>query len=96
MKKKSDENIIMGKRLKSWRLEKGVTVNEVASYVGVAPSTWREWENGRAISGLPYLKISQFFEVGLHEIFGISHTNQEILASLKEIEFGIKKIYNYL
>ena len=96
MKKRSQENIEMGGRLKALRLKRSASVDEVATAIQVAPSTWREWENGRAISGVPYIRMALFFKVGLHELFGISNPRIEIRDDLAKLEEIIQRIYSNL
>ena len=96
MKKTSQENTEMGKRLKALRLRKNATVDETAAAIEVAPSTLREWEKGRAISGLPYMKMAAFFNVGLYELFGIENSRNIIEEELQKLEDGIRRIYSCL
>lgn len=58
----------IGQRLKRLRLKSGLTITEAAQVLGVSPSTYREWEYGRAIRGEPYAKIAEAFHVTLSEL----------------------------
>lgn len=92
MRKTSNENLIFGQRLKALRLSRKLKADEVATQLGIAPSTYREWENGRAISGQPYVKMANIFRVGLHELMGISDPRTKTLDKLAEIEAIIQEI----
>lgn len=92
MKKISHENLIFGQRLKTLRLAEKLPVEVVANAIGVAPSTYREWENGRAVTGQPYVKMANLFKVGLHELMGISDPRSEVTAKLQELEKIIQEI----
>lgn len=72
-------------------------MEQIARLVGVATSTYREWENGRAISGQPYTKIAQALDVSLYQLFNLEDKRKnEITTNLKEIEQRIKEIRNIL
>ena len=45
-----------------------MTLKEVAPAIGVAVSTYREWEYGRVIKGEPYSALAGVFEVGVSEL----------------------------
>jgi transcriptional regulator with XRE-family HTH domain len=92
MKKTSTENLIFGQRLKALRIARKLKAEEVALLLGVAPSTYREWENGRAVTGQPYVEMANAFRVGIHELMGISDPRTKILCKLTEIEAIIQDI----
>lgn len=45
-----------------------LSAREVASRVGVSVSTYRDWENGRAIKGEPYTKLAEVLGVHVLEV----------------------------
>ncbi len=97
MKKRSPESDAFGKRLQRFRYEKNLSVADIASSVGVAPSTYREWELGRAITGLPYKALMSKFNVSPSELFGIEGAAQnEVLEKLRAIEKLILEIKSTL
>ena len=59
---------LIGPRIKRLREKKKLTVKEAAALIGVPLTTYREWENGRAIQGEPYTKIAEILDVGLLEL----------------------------
>lgn len=64
-----------------------MTADAVAAKSGVASSTYREWENGRAISGQPYIKLAEVLGVSLYALFGLNETERgEIYSRLMQIE----------
>lgn len=84
MEKKSETKETMAERLIRLRKAKGLKVSEVAKLIGVAPSTYREWEYGRAISGEPYMKLKEILGVSLEEL--ISGQQSDLKGAIKEIE----------
>ncbi len=72
-------------RLKKFRIASGLSQRAAAKGIGVAQSTYREWEYGRAISGSKhYPKIARTFNISLEELFGISKTPNESPSDLLE------------
>jgi transcriptional regulator with XRE-family HTH domain len=61
-----------GPRLNHFRKQRSLTVAEVARRIQVSESTYRDWENGRAIKGEPYIKLAGVFEISLNDLFGLS------------------------
>lgn len=93
MKKTCITNHELGKRLRSFRMEKGLSIEKVATQIGVATSTYREWESGRAITGNPYQKLASVLGVGVYQILGIEDTSKEELISyLNDLEACVAKI----
>ena len=58
----------LGDRLKRLRSENGLSVKQVADFLAIAPSTYREWENGRQIRGEPYGQLAKVFKVEVGEL----------------------------
>ncbi len=93
MKKSANENFELGQRLKFVRLQKNITIEEVAEQIGVAPSTYREWEKGRAITGNPYGKLCTVLGVSIYYILGIEDGASEALSTcIREMEKCIQKL----
>lgn len=80
----------IAKKLKTLRKKQQLSVVECADFVGVSTSTWRDWEQGRKISGEPYLRISQLFAVSLSELFGAKEGDMAI--QLKELQVGLEEL----
>lgn len=92
-KKKSEEIDRFGKSLRKLRHARQLSVMEVATYVGVSASTYRDWEQGRAITGLPYRKLGEKFDIPLTELFGIEGAaSWKILEKLRNIESLVAEI----
>lgn len=80
-------------RLRKYRTNKNLTIESTAKKLGVAVSTYREWELGRAIRGEPYLKMRDLFEVSLEELLtGSKPDNLRIVKEVSLIEEHIKNI----
>lgn len=79
-----------GKRLLRLRLQKDLSISEVAKRMEISPSTYREWEQGRQIKGEPYEKLARLFGVSLSEL--LTGKKPELEIYLEEIERSIKNI----
>ncbi len=87
----------LGARLRFLRAKRNLPVQYVADFVGVAPSTYREWEEGRAIRGEPYDKLREVFGVSWAELMtGVEIDPHGILQRLNEIEEHVKRIRDLL
>lgn len=79
--------------LKNLRVNKGLSVKEMATKLEVAPSTYREWEYGRKIQGEPYPKIAEILNVSLDKLFGRKQIKvKDVLNSLEEIKNKIDEV----
>lgn len=66
---------------------------EAALALSVSPSTYREWEYGRAIRGEPYAKIAQIFHVTLSELLlGEKHSRNRAWDLAEAIEDTFRKL----
>ena len=86
----------LSERLRRLRARKSMSVAEVARAIGVAPSTYREWEEGRQIKGEPYQKLAELYGVTLSEVVIGSGGKMSILDDLREIENAVKRIRTHL
>lgn len=84
MKKIDPENIELGKRLRRFRTEKRLTIEVVSKQIGVAPSTYREWESGRAITGNPYAELAVALGVSVYQILGIEDRSRDAINKYVE------------
>jgi transcriptional regulator with XRE-family HTH domain len=83
----------LGARLRQLRLAKGLTVVEVAERVGVATSTYREWEYGRAIRGEPYLKLCEVLGVTVWELIsGSKVVRSKALREIDKLEYHLQQL----
>lgn len=83
-------------RLRLLRKQRGLTIKQVAGFVGVPLSTYREWEYGRAIQGEPYVKIAEVLSVSLSELMTGRKEHSEVLAELEQIEKHVKNLWRIL
>lgn len=74
-----DEFLEFGKRLKKLRETKNISTKQIAEALDVPVTTYREWENGRAIRGLPYVKIAKFYKISLTELMTGQKPNKNLL-----------------
>lgn len=79
----------ISKKLKFHRLRLNLTVKECAEAIQVSPSTYRDWENGRAISGEPYLKMADLFGIGLYEL--LSENTPKKQTAVHELEIKLSE-----
>ena len=87
----------MGNHLKKLRLRAGVSVSEVAKRIGVAASTYREWEYGRSIKGEPYVELARVLGVTLTELMiGERPSADRFLKELDELGEKVKTLKNNL
>ena len=56
--------------LQTLRKKKGVTQEQLASYLGVSPQAVSKWENGSYPEGDLLPKISEYFEVSISYLYG--------------------------
>lgn len=82
------DNNSVGAKISNRRKDLGYSVKKVASEIGISESTYRDWENGRKISGEPYEKIAKALNMPILELV----TNQGI--RITEIEKEIKNLIN--
>ena len=80
----------LGERLKALRVTQGLSINEVAKIIGVAESTYRDWEYGRQIMGEPYEKLAKAFNTSLS--FLMTGEPHEIASELEKIERIIRAL----
>ena len=97
IKKREDINIQFGKRLRELRVQQNLSAEQVARMTGVVISTYREWENGRAITGQPYIQMATALRVSVYQLFGIEDTRKDEIASkLNKIDYLLQEIRNIL
>jgi len=71
-------------QIKKQREKMKMSIVDCAAKIGVSQSTYRDWENGRSISGEPYLQMAALFRISLSEFFGLEEDNLAI--ELKKLE----------
>ena len=87
----SKENLAA--RLRRLRLNKRITAAEMARLIGVAPTTYREWEKSRGLSLPPFQKISQVLAISVTELISGEKPNMQVhLESLEQIEKLLREL----
>jgi transcriptional regulator with XRE-family HTH domain len=85
------ENI--GNRLKRFRLKLGLSQLQAAQMIGVAASTYRDWEYGKRIKGEPYPAIAKIFGVSISQLLtGNPSLGDELLLQATELERIVDKL----
>jgi transcriptional regulator with XRE-family HTH domain len=80
-----------GHRLRRLRVERSLSIEDVARGLEVSSSTYREWENGRSIRGEPYVKMRDLFQVSLEELMtGKGGDSSKALAEVDALEKHVK------
>lgn len=83
----------IGDRLRVYRHQRDLKPKDVAKAVGVAVTTYREWENGRRISGEPYLALAKLFQIPVAELLsGEPIPNSRAFDQLENIESLLKNL----
>lgn len=77
-------------RLRELRDQRRLSVKDVAQSLGVAESTYRDWEYGRQIKGEPYAKLAQFYNVSLKWL--LTGEREGLERDLEELEILVRRI----
>lgn len=78
------------KRLKRLRTKRNLSASELAKLIGVAQSTYSDWENGKGLRIPPYQSISQVLAISVTEL--ITGELPSIESTLKELESLEKRL----
>jgi transcriptional regulator with XRE-family HTH domain len=70
----------ISEKMKKYRISLNLKANEAAQRIGVAESTYRDWENGRKIQGEPYQLIADALDISILELLGIETTKFNKIA----------------
>ena len=82
----------LGSRLRQIRNKQGLSASDVAAALGVSASTYREWENGRAIRGEPYVKLAKILQISLTELLtGEMTESSQVLSEFLNLEKQLLK-----
>ena len=83
--------------MKKLRVQSGLSAKSLALTIGVAVSTYREWENCRAVSGQPYKKISVVLNLSVSELLGFEdYSKTEIITRLNLIRKALNDVQTLL
>ena len=71
-------NIYFGENLKRFRLEKNLTQEKLADFLGVSFQSISKWERGDTYPDITMLpSIASFFNVSVDEILGVNKAKEE-------------------
>lgn len=80
-------------RLKRLREAKNLSASQMAKLIDVAPTTYREWEYGRAMKFPPFLKISRVLAISVTELVtGELVTPGSTARELEDIEARLREL----
>ena len=80
-------------RLVKMRKFRNLSAKEVADFIEVPASTYRDWENGKGLRIPPYQKISQLLNVSLSELItGERSELSKTIRLLEELEEKMREI----
>jgi transcriptional regulator with XRE-family HTH domain len=80
-------------RLKRLRIQRKLSMKELAEAIQVPLSTYREWEYGRAIQGEPYLALAEVLQVTVKELLsGESKEEDQIRKALYKVERALEDL----
>jgi len=66
-----DENILIGKKLRYYRLIKGISQVQTAEYLGITFQQVQKYESGKNRISLPTAKkVCELYNISLDELFG--------------------------
>lgn len=82
----------LSERLKHFRELRGFSASEMARLIGVAQSTYSDWENGKGLRLPPFQQISQVLAISVTELVTGQRTATGELLS--EIEFVEEKLHS--
>jgi transcriptional regulator with XRE-family HTH domain len=80
-------------RLRTLRARCGLTAAELSKKIGVPPTTYRQWESGRAIRGMHYVRLAKALNVTLSELItGEAPKAGGLLLRIETIESQLRKL----
>lgn len=80
----------LGSKVRALRLEKRMTIKEVAQGLGVSASTYRDWEYGRKIPAEHLQRLASVFQVSTDELIGTKFAaGSELMEAISCIEKGL-------
>jgi transcriptional regulator with XRE-family HTH domain len=83
----------LNERLRRLREERNLSAVDVAKLIGVAQTTYRDWENGKGLKLPPYLAISRLFAISVTELVtGERPDIQNHLDDLRDLEKRLTEI----
>ena len=97
MKKTNENSVKFGQRLQALRIRAKKSAAQVAHEIGVAPSTYRDWELGRAITGQPYMALSKSLNASIRDLFEeVDPQVSQLTEKLQAIEELVRELRQML
>jgi transcriptional regulator with XRE-family HTH domain len=67
------KEINIAKKITTKRKEKGITQDELASYIGISKASVSKWETGQSYPDITFLpQLAAYFNISMDELFGYS------------------------
>ncbi|MEE0264644.1 MAG: helix-turn-helix transcriptional regulator, partial [Acutalibacteraceae bacterium] len=66
---------VVGKQIKKYRIEKGITQEQLGQLVGVTTQAVSKWERGGTPDAELLPKLSQVLSVSIDSLFGLGEEN---------------------
>ena len=83
----------LNSRLRRLRKSRNISATEMARRIEVPPSTYRDWESGRAAKFPPLLQISQVLAISVTELVtGQVEPTPQVLEEIEQIEKKLREI----
>lgn len=71
-------NLKIGENIKTFRTQKNITQEELATYLGVTPQAVSRWESQNGYPDIEIIpSIADFFSVGTDELFGLNKEDKD-------------------
>lgn len=81
----------IGNQIRSFRLEKNATQEEMASFLGVSPQAVSKWETGASTPDVALLpEIAVYFGIAIDELFAIPYEEQ--LSRIRNMGWRMRRI----
>ena len=72
-------NISIGKRIQTFRKQKGMSQQDLSDYLGITRQAISKWELDQTLPDLETLvKMAELFEISLNELIGVEENSKSI------------------
>ncbi|MBQ2392128.1 MAG: helix-turn-helix transcriptional regulator, partial [Clostridia bacterium] len=72
-------NLKIGENIKTFRIQRNITQEELATYLGVTPQAVSKWESQNGYPDIELIpSIADFFSVATDDLFGLNKAEKEV------------------